>query len=105
MTISLARLVLLTCRPSPHRNVLVITIDTLRADHLGCYGFHLARTPVIDQLASEGMRASNTVSSAPITMPSHTSIFTGLFPPPHGVRYTRPYALGHTPSTLPAPLP
>ncbi len=100
LTVSLASLLLLTCRPAPHRNVLVITIDTLRADHLGCYGFHLARTPVIDQLASEGMRASNTVSSAPITMPSHTSIFTGLFPPAHGVRDNGAYALGEDAVTL-----
>jgi choline-sulfatase len=90
----------LTCR-APHRpNVLVITIDTLRADHLGCYGFTLARTPAIDKIAREGVRCSNAVSSAPITMPSHTSIFTGLFPPAHGVRDNGAYALGDGAVTL-----
>jgi arylsulfatase A-like enzyme/tetratricopeptide (TPR) repeat protein len=100
LTISLACLLLLTCRETRHRNVLVITIDTTRADHIGCYGFHLARTPNIDQLASEGLRASNAVSSAPITMPSHTSIFTGLYPPAHGVRDNGAYALGEEAVTL-----
>jgi choline-sulfatase len=100
LTVSLASLLLLTCRPAHHRNVLVITIDTTRADHIGCYGFHLARTPNIDQLASEGLRASNAVSSAPITMPSHTSIFTGLYPPAHGVRDNGAYALGEGAVTL-----
>src|SRR5437016_171616 len=70
----------------PHPNVLVITIDTLRADHLGCYGFTLARTPNIDRMAGEGIRFADAIGSAPITMPAHTSIFTGLLPPAHGVR-------------------
>jgi arylsulfatase A-like enzyme/Flp pilus assembly protein TadD len=88
-------------RWQPRRpNVLVITIDTTRADHLGCYGFHLAHTAAIDRLASEGVRCSNAVSSAPITMPSHTSIFTGLFPPAHGVRDNGAYALGEDAVTL-----
>lgn len=100
LTVSLASLLLLTCRATPHRNVLVITIDTTRADHIGCYGFHLARTPVIDQMAAEGVRAANAVSSAPITMPSHSSIFTGLYPLAHGVRDNGAYALGEDAVTL-----
>src|SRR5260221_14791717 len=88
-------------RWQPRRpNVLVITIDTTRADRLGCYGFNLAHTPAIDRLATEGVRCANAVSSAPITMPSHTSIFTGLFPPAHGVRDNGPYALGEDAVTL-----
>src|SRR5882672_9187144 len=59
-------------------NVLIITIDTLRADHLGSYGFTLARTPVLDSLATEGVRCTDAISTAPITMPAHTTIFTGL---------------------------
>jgi choline-sulfatase len=88
------------CRPARRPNVLIITIDTLRADHLGCYGFALARTPAIDRLSSEGVLCSNAISSAPITMPSHTSIFTGLFPPAHGVRDNGAYALGDDAVTL-----
>ncbi len=87
-------------RFSRRPNVLIITIDTLRADHLGCYGFHLARTPAIDALSREGVRCANAISSAPITMPSHTSIFTGLFPPAHGVRDNGAYALGNDAVTL-----
>src|SRR5438874_891509 len=63
-------------RKSPRPNVLLITIDTLRADHLGCYGFSLARTPNLDRLAAEGVRCVNAVTSAPITMPSHATIMT-----------------------------
>jgi arylsulfatase A-like enzyme/Tfp pilus assembly protein PilF len=81
-------------------NVLIITIDTLRADHLGSYGFSLARTPVLDHLAAEGVRCSDAISAAPITMPAHTSIFTGLFPPAHGVRDNGAYALGEDAVTL-----
>lgn len=67
-------------------NVVLITVDTLRADHLGCYGFEGARTPNINKLSREGIRVAHAVASAPITMPSHTSIMTGLDPPAHGVR-------------------
>lgn len=67
-------------------NVLLITVDTLRADRLGCYGFDEARTPHIDGLAREGVRVVHAVASAPITLPSHASILTGLEPPAHGVR-------------------
>jgi arylsulfatase A-like enzyme/tetratricopeptide (TPR) repeat protein len=81
-------------------NVLVITIDTLRADHLGCYGFAAARTPHIDRLAAEGVRCADAISAAPITMPSHSSIFTGLFPPAHGVRDNGAFALGDENVTL-----
>ena len=72
--------------PATRPNVVVITVDTLRADHLGCYGFEGARTPHIDKLATDGVRAEHAVASAPTTLPSHTSIFTGLQPPAHGVR-------------------
>ncbi len=67
-------------------NVVVITVDTLRADRLGCYGFKQARTPHIDKLAAEGVLAEHAIAPAPTTLPSHTSIFTGLQPPAHGVR-------------------
>lgn len=81
-------------------NVLLITVDTLRADHLGCYGYSPARTPQIDRLAQEGVRATNAAAVAPITLPSHASILTGLLPPAHGVRDNGSYALGDDAVTL-----
>jgi len=70
----------------PPESVLLITVDTLRADHLGTYGYKLARTPRIDALAADGVRLDDHATSAPITMPAHTSLMTGLWPPAHGVR-------------------
>jgi arylsulfatase A-like enzyme/Tfp pilus assembly protein PilF len=91
---------LASCRRAPRPNVLIITVDTLRADHLGCYGFTLARTPAIDKLAAESIRFTDAISAAPITMPAHSSIFTGLFPVAHGVRDNGAYALGEGAVTL-----
>ena len=89
------------CDRAPARpNVLLVTIDTLRADRLGCYGFGLARTPAIDRLAHEGVRCTDAASVAPITMTSHSSILTGLYPPAHGVRDNGAYALGDGITTL-----
>ena len=81
-------------------NVLLITVDTLRADRVGCYGFHLARTPNIDQLAAEGVLFEDAVSAAPITMPSHATIMTGLYPPAHGVRDNGAFSLDDGAVTL-----
>lgn len=67
-------------------NVLLITVDTLRADHVGAYGATFARTPHMDRLAAEGVRMADAIASAPITVPSHASMLTGLYPPAHGVR-------------------
>jgi arylsulfatase A-like enzyme/Flp pilus assembly protein TadD len=66
--------------------VLLITLDTTRADHLGCYGHPRVKTPHLDQLAQEGVRFDQCVSSAPITLPSHASILTGTEPYVHGIR-------------------
>jgi arylsulfatase A-like enzyme/thioredoxin-like negative regulator of GroEL len=74
--------------PSASRrdNVLLVTLDTTRADHLGCYGRAQARTRHLDRLAAEGVRFEAAYSPAPITLPAHASIFTALYPPAHGVR-------------------
>src|SRR5438105_1639501 len=72
--------------PPRHEHVVVVTIDTLRADHLGCYGYDRAATPNIDRLAREGAMAIEATVPAPITRPSHVSIFTGLDPAQHGIR-------------------
>jgi arylsulfatase A-like enzyme/Tfp pilus assembly protein PilF len=74
-------------RPAPAGlNVVVVTLDTLRADRLGCYGFRGIETPNIDGVAAEGVLFEQATSTVPLTLPSHTSIFTGLIPPHHGVR-------------------
>src|SRR2546425_6704313 len=61
-------------------NVLVITIDTLRADHLGCYGDQQIRTPNIDSLAADGVRFERAYTPVPVTLPAHTVLFTGTYP-------------------------
>ncbi|NOZ19526.1 MAG: sulfatase-like hydrolase/transferase [Planctomycetes bacterium] len=68
------------------RNVLLITIDTLRPDHLGCYGYGNIRTPNIDRLAEEGVRFEKVVVPVPLTTPSHASILTGVYPTRHKIR-------------------
>ncbi len=67
-------------------NVLLITLDTTRADHLGAYGFQSISTPNIDRLAREGVLFEQSTTAAPLTLPAHASLFTGRFPPGHGVR-------------------
>ncbi len=67
-------------------NVLLITLDTTRADRLGCYGYSLARTPVLDRLAREGVVFERAYAPVPLTLPSHASMLTGLYPPEHGLR-------------------
>src|ERR1700681_1835881 len=61
-------------------NVVLITIDTLRADHLGCYGYKQIKTPNIDSLAAEGVRFESAFAVVPVTLPSHSSMLTGTYP-------------------------
>lgn len=68
------------------RNVLLISVDTLRRDHLGCYGHPADVSPTIDRLAAGGVRFADASATAPWTLPSHTTMFTGLYPSHHGVR-------------------
>ena len=70
----------------PPLSILLITLDTTRADHLGCYGSTRARTRHMDRLAAEGVRFEWAFSPAPITLPAHASLLTGLYPFSHGVR-------------------
>src|SRR4029079_13858562 len=67
--------------PAPKPNVLLITIDTLRADRVGAYGYAAARTPALDALAGEGTRFTHAYATAPITLTSHASLMTGRYPP------------------------
>ena len=67
-------------------NVVVVTLDTTRADRLGAYGFEGVQTPVIDALARDGILFRRAYSVTPLTLPSHSSLFSGTYPPHHGVR-------------------
>jgi arylsulfatase A-like enzyme/Tfp pilus assembly protein PilF len=83
-----AGLVLVPCLQAaakPEPNVVIITIDTLRADHLGCYGYKQIRTPNIDALAAESVRFERAYTPVPVTLPAHTAIFTGTYPPLSGM--------------------
>jgi len=81
-------------------NVVIITLDTLRADRVGCYGYDKAKTPVLDELAEKGVKFQNAVCQAPLTLPSHASIFTGLYPPSHQIRDNGAYYLDQGFQTL-----
>jgi len=75
------------CRPAPPpRTVVLVSIDTLRADHLGLYGDRRAETPVLDALAREALVFDAAWSPVPLTLPAHASMLTGRYPPRHGVR-------------------
>ena len=73
-------------RPTPPRNLLVITLDTMRADRLPPYGAGDLRTPALSRLAAEGAVFDQAFASVPLTLPSHATLFTGLQPPRLGVR-------------------
>jgi arylsulfatase A-like enzyme/lipoprotein NlpI len=81
-------------------NVVVITIDTLRADHLGCYGDKQIRTPNIDALAAEGARFERAYTPVPVTLPAHTVIFTGTYPMLSGMHDFSGNKLNATQATL-----
>ncbi len=81
-------------------NLLLVTLDTTRADHLGCYGYAPAGTPSIDGLASAGVTFARCSAPAPLTLPSHCSIMTGWWPPRHGVRVNGAAALSERAVTL-----
>lgn len=85
--------------PAP-MNVVLITLDTLRADHLGAYGATTVRTPHLDRLASQGVVFEQAMTTAPLTLPAHSSIMTGHFPPKHGVRDNGGFFLGPEQLTL-----
>jgi len=77
-------------------DIFLVTIDTLRADHVHCYGYDGVQTPALDGLAQDGTRFSNAFTPSPITNTSHTSILTGLLPSSHGVTdFAIPLAPAH----------
>ena len=86
-----------TVRGAP---VVLISIDTLRADHLPAYGYRNVETPAIDALRKDSILYRNAVSHVPLTLPSHTTLMTGLLPPQDGVRDNTGYVLSETHPTL-----
>ena len=92
----------LACAPAEKAppSILFVTIDTTRADRLGPYGYDLADTPTYDALAAEGMVYERAYASCPLTIPSHSTMFTGRFPPSHGVRDNGDFVLGEDQITL-----
>jgi arylsulfatase A-like enzyme/Flp pilus assembly protein TadD len=82
---------LLLAAPTPnkshaHPNVILITMDTLRADHVGCYGDQEVKTPTMDGLAHDGLLYERAISQVPLTWPSHASLMTGTYPFQNGVQ-------------------
>ncbi len=81
-------------------NIILFTIDTLRADHLECYGYDKVKTPQINRLANEGILFEHNIVQAPLTLPSHASILTGTYPLHHGVRDNGGFYLDESHLTL-----
>lgn len=86
---------------APAAPIVLITLDTTRADHLGAWGWPHARTPRLDALARRGTRFIRCDTAAPITLPSHATILTGLYPPRHGVRDNGTFSLPDRIATVP----
>ena len=82
------------------RNLVLITIDTLRPDYVSFNGSTSVKTPNLDELASGGVNFKRVRTSVPLTLPAHTSILTGLYPPEHGVRDNASFVLSQDKQTL-----
>jgi choline-sulfatase len=94
---------LLACRrdaPARRVPVILISIDTLRSDHLPAYGYRAIATPNLDRLARDGIVFTRAFSNVPLTLPSHTTIMTGLLPAEHGVRDNAGYRLDPSHATI-----
>jgi arylsulfatase A-like enzyme/Tfp pilus assembly protein PilF len=89
-------------RAASRPNLVLVTIDTLRADRVGAYGYAGAETPALDGLARRGARFEQAQSPVPLTGPSHSTILTGQYPPVHGVRENVTFRLGDRHPTLAA---
>jgi arylsulfatase A-like enzyme/Tfp pilus assembly protein PilF len=81
-------------------NVLLVSLDTTRADRIGCYGYSAAETPNLDALAKHGILFEHCITPSAYTLPSHSSIMTGLYPPHHGIRLNGHAALADAQTTL-----
>ena len=105
MMLPAASILTWSCRRAERRSeiqqVILISIDTCRADHLSCYGFNRETTPHVDAVAREGILFLNTVSPVPLTLPAHSSMLTGTIPAYHGVHDNMEYQLGSSNISLP----
>ena len=81
-------------------NLLLVTIDTLRADRVGAFGSARGLTPTLDRLAAGGLRLTRAYTTAPLTLPAHASLLTSSSPPVHGVRNNSLFRLGESAPTL-----
>ncbi len=81
-------------------NVILITLDTTRADHLACYGYPEVKTPHLDSLAGRGVLFEQAATTSPLTLPAHCSILTGMYPTYHGVRINGNTALNEEQTTI-----
>lgn len=81
-------------------NVILVTLDTTRADHLACYGYSGVKTPTLDALAGRGVLFEQCAAASPLTLPSHATIMTGMYPTYHGVRVNGNTAVSETQTTL-----
>lgn len=86
----------------PQAPVVLISVDTLRADHLPAYGYRLVQTPALDALRRDSVLFENAISHVPLTLPSHVTILTGLLPPQNGMRDNIGFSLSPAPQTLPS---
>ncbi|MCK4546842.1 MAG: sulfatase-like hydrolase/transferase [Candidatus Eisenbacteria sp.] len=90
--VAIAIVLLLSRRPEP-MNVVLVVFDTCRADHLGCYGYESAETPTVDGLAADGILFERAYTQIPLTLPSHTTLFTGTYPEFHRIRDNAAYTI------------
>jgi arylsulfatase A-like enzyme len=81
-------------------NVILVTLDTTRADHLACYGYSGVKTPTLDALARRGVLFEQCAAASPLTLPSHSTIMTGMYPTYHGVRLNGNTALSEEQTTI-----
>jgi len=88
------------CSQPAADNLLVISFDTVRADHLSTYGYFRKTSPAVDALARRGVQFNRAYSQVPSTLPAHSTMFTGLLPPEHGVRCNGKYRLSSARTTL-----
>lgn len=85
--------------PQQKLNVILVTLDTTRADRIGCYGYKTALTPALDSIAANGVLFEKAYTPVPLTLPSHATMLTGLYPPEHGLHVN---GMGHLASEIPA---
>jgi len=93
LTLAALALLLAACDRDPRWNVVLISVDTLRADHVGCYGYRNGSTPSIDRLAADGLRFEHCYTPVPVTLPAHTTMLSGMIPPRHSVRDNSTFAV------------